>query len=151
MRKIITFTALVFCLKAKAQSDSTIVPNQAFQARLIEFLVPAILTPDNDEFYSTFIKWRTAFRATQPTGTTLVTIDAIPVNVIVHLYNYILQGQQGYGIATLYKSAIATARANNAYLNRLCNDLETESQNSFANQVLANRQLGRKYLLGKAE
>ena len=149
MKKIITVTALFFCLKAQAQTDTTIVLNQSFQARLIEFLAPVILSPDNDEYYGTFIKWRTAFRATQPAGTTLVTIDAMPVSVIVYLYNYILQGQQGLGIATLYKSAIATARANNAYLNRLCTALEMESQAEFANQVSASRQVGRKYLLGK--
>lgn len=134
----------MFAFKSQAQ-DTTNLLNFGLSARAIEYLAGNIVNPDNEDNFNTFLKWRTAFRATKPINTNVVTIDTMPVTTAVYLYNWTLSNQEGFNFTTSLKSALTPYRASNSNLNRQMTDIE----NAFQNQIQAVRMTGRRWLLGK--
>ena len=116
------------------------------QVRLIEYLTVNLLNPNNDSLYQVYIDLRPKFRiANPPSGNTLVTIDSIPTVELANLYNYALSNSEGIGFGNLMKTSIASARTSNAYLDRLCLDIET----FWSDRLTLLRTAGRKLLRGK--
>lgn len=143
MKKLFIILMLI-AFKSQAQ-DTTNLLNFGLSARAIEYLAGNIVNPDNEDNFNTFLKWRTAFRAKNPINTTVVTIDTMPVNTAVYLYNWALSSQEGFNFTTSLKSALTPYRANNSNLNRQMTDIE----NAFQNQIQAVRITGRRWLLGR--
>ena len=144
MKKLILSAAILFSLGAKAQ-DTTKIVNLALQARTIEFLVPMVNQSDEDSLFTVFLKWRTSFRNTTPTGTTLVTTDTLPTLLVVGFYDRLLSNSDGYGGVLAFKNQIAPFRTANSYFNDLCTELET----GYIQRGIAIRRAGRKMLMGK--
>lgn len=145
LMKIILITIIVMCsLFAKAQ-DSSIVTNLSLQARLIEGLAPQMVNPDNDEVFDAFLRFRSKYRATRPSGTTPVSIDTITVSAIVYLYNYTTFNPDGLIYSNLLKSQLTSARSANSNLNRQLNLVDADQ----TNRAIYTGLLGRKFLLGK--
>lgn len=158
MKKIIIAILFLVSFKGVAQ-DTTVIINQSLQARLIEYLTPYLReqaarnieenTADDarplNGSYAVFLKWRAKFKATQPTGTTAVVTDTIPVVILANLYNYTLTNPDGLGVSAIMKTQIAASRAANSYLNRLC----TAYEDAMTALLIELRITGRRYLLGK--
>lgn len=141
------FSILIIFISARSfAQDTTKVKGLQLQARLIEYLAPIIMNPDNDSLYQVYIDLRPKFRiANPPTGTTLVTIDSIPTLDLAALYNYALSNSDGLSQGNTFKIQLTSVRAANAYLERLCNDHELYWTDKLADL----RKAGRKLLKGK--
>lgn len=144
MKKIIIISFLFLALKTNAQ-DTTKVYNLSLQSRLISFVAPLCTSPENDSLFTTFLNWRTKYRAANPSPTTEVLTDSIPTVELAKLYNFCLSNSDGLSISSLFKSSIQNARDNNAFLNRLCTAYELYFHEKFAQM----RQNGKKLLMGK--
>jgi len=145
MKKIILFTLVAFTLQAQSQ-DSTKVKGLQIMCRQLEYVTPLLMNADNDSLYQVYIDLRPKFRISNPpSGNTLVMIDSIPTTELANLYNYTISNNEGIGYGNAFKQTIASARATNTYLDRLC----TEYENFWQNRLQALRAAGRKLLRGK--
>lgn len=144
MKKLLILTFLIASTRLIAQ-DTTKVLNLSLQARLVEYIAPSMSSPEDVERFSIFLKWRTVFRASKPTGTQTVILDTIGTDLLARIYNQVLSAPEGMGAAALFKAQIATKRSGNSMLNRLCTDYE----NQWAATLVERRQRGRKILIGQ--
>jgi hypothetical protein len=146
MKKVFFIAALLISSVAFAQ-DTTKVKGLQMMTRIIEYIAPQLtLSMDNDSLYQVYIDLRPKFRISNPpSGNTLVTIDSIPTIELANIYNYTLSNNDGLGYGSQFKSTIATVRAANPYLDRLCTGYEV----FWTNRLLAIRDIGRRMLRGK--
>lgn len=146
IKKLLAIILLLIVTITVKSQDTTKVKSLQLQNRIIEYLIPQIMQPNNDSLFQVYVDLRPKYRiASPPTGTTLVTIDSIPTTELANLYNYALSQPDGMGASLLLKAQIATARAGNTYLDRLCTALETV----WSNQLINMRIAGRKILRGQ--
>lgn len=148
MKKILISISILISINGIAQSpnDSAYTKNIALQARLVAYLTPLTIDPANDSLHQVFFKWRAALRANPAlSGVTTISIDTIPTVELAGMYGYVLKNADGMNVSAIMKPQLTTARAANAYLDRLCTAFETLWANTLANQIL----VGRKLLLGK--
>lgn len=145
MKNILIAAFIIISFKSFSQTDTTKLLNVSFSARVIEYISPSLFRTDDDDKVSTFLKWRTIFRASAPTGNTSVITDTIPVATMVFLYNYVLANPEGYSATASFKAAISPYRTSNSYFDRLCTDLE----NTYSSAFLNLRAVGRRLLTGK--
>ncbi len=114
--------------------------------RQLEYITSQLTNIDDDSLYQVYIDLRPKFRIKNPpTGNTLVTIDSIPTVELAALYNYCLSNSDGMGYGSQFKATIASARAKNSYLDRLCTVYELQ----WTERLIELRKNGRKLLTGK--
>jgi hypothetical protein len=139
---------LIFLLISSAATaqDSTKVKNLPIMVRQLEYIASQLVNIDDDSLYQVYIDLRPKFRIPNPpTGNTLVTIDSIPTTDLAAIYNYCLSNSDGMGYGSQFKATIASARAANSYLNRLCTEYELQ----WSERLLQLRLNGRRLLRGK--
>lgn len=148
MKKIILVIFILTSINAYSQSpnDSAYTKNIALRAQLVAYLTPLTIDPQNDSLYSVFLKWRSFLRANPNTsGNTNITIDTIPTAELANMYGYVLKNADGMSVSSVMKPQLVTARAANAYLDRLC----TAFENLWSTTLATAIQNGKKLLLGK--
>ena len=147
MRKLFFGFALLLSVSTQAQ-DSTKVKGLQLHARLIYYLLPAIMQPANDSLYQVSIDLRPKLRvAVPPTGATLVTIDSIPTVELANLYNYTLGSPSYSKMGSSMQTQIASARTANTYLDALCLAFE----NFYSNLTQSQIQSGKRMATGKLQ
>lgn len=145
MKKIITLLLIIATLNAKAQ-DSTEIKNFSLTCKLLEYITPQIVTPDNDSLFQVFLDLRAKFmKPNPPVGNDIVIIDSIKTVDLASIYNYTLSNSDGIGYGSLMRNALVSQRAANSYLNNLCNSYE----DSWQSKLALIRQSGRRLLRGK--
>lgn len=143
MKKILLILLIPMVCKAQ---DSTKIKGIQLTAKLLEYVIHLVMNPENDSLYQVYIDLRPKFRvANPPSNQTLVTIDSIPAVELANIYNYTLSNSEGMGMNNDMKSQIASARATNTYLDRLCSAFEQ----FWKDRLSALRISGRKILRGK--
>ena len=138
MKKLLLGLLVLLSATTQAQ-DTTKVKGLQLPAKLIYFLQPAIRKPDNDSLFQVAIDLRKQLK-NDPQGTTLVTIDSIPTVELANLYNYVLNGPAGFGLAKPMKDQLAPIRLINSFLDTLC----TEYENFIAIQLNSTIKQGKK-------
>ena len=114
--------------------------------RILEYVAPQLMSPDNDSLFQVYIDLRPKFRIkTPPSGNDVVTVDSINTTDLANLYNYCLSNNDGIGYSNQMKNALVAPRAANSYLNRLC----TAHEAFWQDRLLTIRNAGRRLLRGK--
>lgn len=137
MKKLLTLILICAALNSQAQ-DTTIVLNQSFQLRAIEYMIPFAYSIDDDVYF----KWRRLLRGTNQAtpGTTALVTDTIATVTLIKLYDLMNQQPGGYGMHTIYNNAINTVRGTNAMLARGC----TAVDQRLLAEIAGRRQAGRR-------
>lgn len=141
MKKLLFGFLLMSSMSAIAQ-DSTKVKGMQLPAKLIYFLLPAIMQPSNDSLFQVAIDLRPKLRVSiPPTGATLVTVDSIPTVELANLYNYSLNAPAYTKMAVLMQTQLSTIRSMNSYLDTLCLSFENFYDSKLKDQISLNKKM----------
>lgn len=148
MKKVILFAFILASFTAKAQ-DTTVVTNVTMKVRTMLMIVPFMQSYDDSVKVNIYFKWRKALKASNPTivnvvnGNATVITDTMQTTLVADMYKYLTsQGNNAVTAAvTEFKTAISTQRSANAYLDRLCTQIETDNTSFYRQLLLAGRKL----------
>jgi hypothetical protein len=143
---IIIFLILIYCYS----QDSTLITNLQLKGGTIK-IVSALMfgTPDTT-ITNTFNKWRDDYiDGSPPNDNANVTISITKTTTVAFIYGLLLQIPAGFteveDILGDFKTSIASKRAINDYLDRLCDELEGR----FTNDLSSLKDTGLRLLSSK--
>lgn len=119
----------------------------AIKARLVQTLAPYIKQRNDTANIRLLNKWIEAYNvASPPSGTTLVSVDSVPINIIAHCYRKCYSYPQGAAlVGSDFAADVAAIRAANHYIDELLDGIDAE----FNGVVGDARAFGRTILTGK--
>ena len=146
MKKTLFLLILIAASFAGYSQDSTQVRSFKLPAKLLFHLNPLMIKADNDSLFQVAVDLRTKLRGNAAlTEAIVVTIDSIPTTELSNFYNYCLNAPSYTGLLPLMKSSLTSARSTNAYLDRMCKNLE----DFYDDKIKENIQTGRRMITGK--
>lgn len=124
MKKIILILFLLISTLGKAQ-DTTIA-TLSIRASLVEVVAGFVRGNDDTAYVNLLYKWASYYRTNGvPPGSTQVSVDSVPVNVIAAIYRRASNFSQGSTeVLTPLQADILTIRNGNAYLDRLLDQID---------------------------
>lgn len=145
MRKILIAVCILWSFAVFSQ-DSTIA-TLSIKARLVQNLAPFVKQGYDTAYINLLNRWIKKYDvANPPGGTTLVTVDSIAVTVIADCYRKAKSYPQGAaGVGADFESDIASIRAGNTYLDRLCDAIDA----AYSGIISTERNAGRRILTGR--
>lgn len=145
MRKILTVACVLWSFAVFSQ-DSTIA-TLSIKARLVRTLAPFVDNSNDTAYINLLHRWIKKYDVPNPpSGTTVVSVDSIAVTVIAECYRKLKAYPQGAtGVGDDFESDIASIRAGNTYLDRLCDAIDA----AYSGMIPTVGRMGTRILTGK--